>query len=54
MPLEVIGELVASLPVDIYIRRIEKVFAEIAEARAAKKPAKAKPSKPKPKKKAAK
>jgi hypothetical protein len=31
--------------VDVYIRRIEKVFAEIAEARAAKKTAKAKPSK---------
>jgi hypothetical protein len=55
VPLEVIGQLVASLPVDVYIRRIEKVFAEIAEARAAKKTAKAKPSKTKPtKKKAAK
>ena len=54
VPLEVIGELVASLPVDVYIRRIERVFAEIAEARAAKKSAKAKPSKTKPKKKAAK
>src|SRR5437016_1846375 len=49
VPLEVIGQLVASLPVDVYIRRIEKVFAEIAEARAAKKTAKAKPSKPKKK-----
>ena len=55
VPLEVIGQLVASLPVDVYIRRIEKVFAEIAEARAAKKTAKAKPSKTKAtKKKAAK
>ena len=44
VPLEVIGQLVASLPVDVYIRRIEKVFAENAEARAAKKTAKAKPS----------
>ena len=52
VPLEVIGQLVASLPVDVYIRRIEKVF---AEGRAAKKTAKAKPSKTKPtKKKAAK
>ena len=39
---------VAGLPVDVYIRRIEKVFAEIEEARAAKKAAKAKPSKTKP------
>src|SRR5215813_5258548 len=55
VPLEVIGQFVASLPVDVYVRRIEKVFAEIAEARAAKKSAKAKPSKTKPtKKKAAK
>ncbi len=55
VPLEVIGQLVASLPVDEYIRRIEKVFAEIAEGRAAKKTARAKPSKTKPaKKKAAK
>ena len=44
-PLEVIGQLVASLPVDVYIRRIEQAFAEIAAARAAKKPAKARPSK---------
>src|SRR5215471_5685874 len=54
VPLEVIGQFVANLPVDAYIRRIEKVFAEIAEARAAKKTPKAKPSKTKPKKKAAK
>jgi hypothetical protein len=56
VPLEVIGELVAKLPVDVYIRRIEKVFAENVAARAAKKTTKAKPSKtkPKPKKKAAK
>ena len=55
VPLEVIGQFVASLPVDVYIRRIEKVFGEIAEARAAKKAAKAKPSKRKPtRKKAAK
>ena len=47
VPLEVIGQFVASLPVDVYIRRIEKVFAEIAKARAAKKTAKAKPSKTK-------
>ena len=52
VPLEVIGQLVASMPVDVYIRRIEKTFAEIAEARAAKKTGK--PSKTKPKKKAAK
>jgi len=53
VPLEVIGQLVASQPVDVYIRRIEKVFAEIATARAAKKTAK--PSKTKrTKKKAAK
>ncbi|MGZ8938773.1 MAG: DUF1801 domain-containing protein [Limisphaerales bacterium] len=51
VPLEVIGQLVASLPVDVYISRIEKVFAEIAEARAAKKTAKAKPSKTKAAKK---
>jgi hypothetical protein len=49
VPLEVIGELVASMPVDVYIRRIEKTLAEIAQARAAKKPAKAKPTKPKKK-----
>src|SRR5262249_39646962 len=55
VPLEVIGQFVAGLPVDLYIRRIEKVFAEIGEARAATKIAKAKPSKRKPtKKKAAK
>jgi hypothetical protein len=47
-PLEVIGQLVAGLPVDVYIRRIEKAFTEIAKARAAKKPAKAKPAKTKP------
>jgi hypothetical protein len=54
VPLEVIGELVASMPVDGYIRRIEKTFAEIAEARAAKKTTRARPSKAKAKKKAAK
>jgi hypothetical protein len=54
VPLEVIGQLVAKLPVDVYIRQIEKVFAENVAARAAKKTAKAKPSKTKPKKKAAK
>ena len=55
VPLEVVGQLVASLPVDVYIRRIEKVFTENVAARAAKKTAKAKPSKTKPtKKKAAK
>jgi len=52
VPLEVIGQLVASLPVEVYIRRIEKVFAENVAARTAKKTAKAKPSKTKPKKKA--
>ena len=46
VPLEVVGQLVASLPVAVYIRRIEKMFAEIAEARAAGKTAK--PSKTKP------
>jgi hypothetical protein len=54
VPLEVIGELVASMPVDVYIRRIEKTFAENAKAWAAKKPAKAWHSKAKPKKKTAK
>ena len=47
VPLEVIERFVARLPVDVYIRRIEKVFAEIAESRAAKKTAKTKPSKKK-------
>jgi hypothetical protein len=47
VPLEVIGQLVARLPVDVYIRRIEKAFAEIAEARAAKKMAKTKPTRKK-------
>lgn len=37
VPLQVIGDLVASMPVDVYIRRIEQTFAEIAEARAATK-----------------
>jgi hypothetical protein len=62
VPLEVIGELVASMPVEVYIRRIERVFADLAAARAAKRTAKAKPAKPgkappaktKPKPKAAK
>ena len=55
VPLEVIGQLVASLPVGEYIRRIEQAFAEIAEARAARTTARAKPAKTKPaKKKAAK
>ncbi|MGC9940630.1 MAG: DUF1801 domain-containing protein [Verrucomicrobiota bacterium] len=53
VPLEVIGQLVASLPVDVYIRRIEKAFAEIAEERAAKKTVKPKPSKTKSIKKSA-
>ncbi|MDB6038725.1 MAG: hypothetical protein JWM99_2566 [Verrucomicrobiales bacterium] len=51
VPLEVVGQLVASLPVDVYIRRIEKMFAEIAEARAAgktAKPSKTKPTRKKP------
>ena len=30
VPLEVFGQFVASLPADVYIRRIKKVFAEIA------------------------
>jgi hypothetical protein len=54
VPLEVIGELVASLPVDEYIRRIEKVFAENAKTRAAKRTVEGKASKASPKKKAAK
>lgn len=40
VPLEVIGGLVASMPVQDYIPRIEKTFAEIAAARAAKKTSK--------------
>ena len=48
VPLEVVGQLVASLPVDVYIRRIETTFAEMAEARAAKKTAKPKSAKTKP------
>jgi len=48
VPLEVIGQLVASQPVDVYIRRIEKVFAANVEERAAKKAASTKPSKAKP------
>ncbi len=51
VPLEVIGQLVASLPVDVYIRRIEQVFAENVAARAAKKAAEGKPAKPKAAKK---
>ena len=51
VPLEVIGQLVARLPVDVYISRIEKAFAENAKARAAKKSASAKPSKTRPTKK---
>ena len=47
VPLEVIGQLVARLPVDVYIRRIEKVFAENVAARAAQKTAKGKPTKTK-------
>ncbi len=55
VPLEVIGQLVARMPVDVYIRRIEKVFAKNAAARAAKKTAKTTASKANPtKKKAAK
>ncbi len=55
VPLEVIGQLVARLPVDVYIRGIEKAFAQNAETRAAKKTAKTGSSKTKPtKKKAAK
>ena len=47
VPLAVIGKLVGRLPVDDYIRRIEKAFANNAAARAAKKPAKTKPAKKK-------
>lgn len=55
VPLEVIGQLVARLPVDAYIRRIEQVFAQNAAARAASKTAKTRSAKPKAtKKKAAK
>jgi hypothetical protein len=55
VPLEVIGQLVASLPVDVYIRRIENAFAENSAARVAKRAAKARLSKANPtKKKAAK
>ena len=50
VPLEVVGQLIASLPVEVYIRRIEKVFAENVAARAAKKATKPKPSKPSRKK----
>ena len=54
VPLKVIGQLVAKLPVEDYIRRIEKAFAETAKARAAKKADKpTKPTNP-TKKKAAK
>ena len=49
VPLEVVGELVAKLPVEVYIRRIERVFAELAAARAAKKAGTAKVSKPRKK-----
>jgi hypothetical protein len=47
VPLEVIGQLVASLPVDDYIRRIEQAFAQNAAARAARKTAKPKAAKKK-------
>ncbi len=47
VPLEVIGQLVAKLPVDVYIRRIEKAFSAKAEERATKKTATAKPAKKK-------
>src|ERR1041385_6463411 len=42
VPLEVIGQFIARLPVEEYIRRIEKAF---ADARAARSTAKTKPSK---------
>ena len=48
VPLEVIGELVAGLPVDVYIRKIEQAFAESARARAARKAAQPAPAKKKP------
>ncbi len=44
VPLEVVGQLVARLPVDVYVRRIEQVFAERAGASAARKTAKTKPA----------
>jgi hypothetical protein len=47
VPLEMIGQFVASLPVDDYIRRIEKVFAEAKAARKSSKPSKTKPAKKK-------
>ena len=52
VPLKVVGELIASIPVADYIRRIEKVFAENVASRAAKK--KTKPAKSKGPKKTAK
>jgi hypothetical protein len=45
VPLEVIGQLIASLPVDVYIRRIEQAFSETAKERASRKTSK--PSKTK-------
>jgi hypothetical protein len=47
VPLDVIGQLVARFPVDLYIRRIEEVFAKNAAERAAKKVAAKKPAKKK-------
>jgi hypothetical protein len=46
VPLEVVGQLVASLPVEVYVKRIEEVFAENARRKGAAKAAKGKPSKP--------
>ena len=47
IPLEVIGQLVARLPVDVYIQQIEKAFADNAQSRTKKKAAGANPSKSK-------
>ncbi len=50
VPLEVLGEFVASLPVDVYIRRIEQAFAGNAKGKASKKATKSAPAKPASKK----
>ena len=47
VPLEMIEQFVASLPVDVYTRRIEEVFAENARVRAAKRKPEGKPAKAK-------
>jgi hypothetical protein len=40
VPLEMIGQLIASLPVDVYIHRIEEVFSKSANERASNKSSK--------------